>query len=1767
MREEQIMKKRLLSIVLTLCMLATLLPVLDGTAQAAGSNDILSLEQVNPLEGESIKTPYGTSENIPFLLEEENELLLYHTTNYKSGGSHSELLASEYTLKKKSTNQDLRSISGDELNVKSNTNVYSFANAVAFDPTCSGRKDHVAYIAFDSGYVKDGNDHNARIVLWIRNVNTGAQSSVYTVTEDCGWIGVAGHELRQNESSNFFSITAGDYDGDGKDTLVIYVPQQATACLQQYEVSNNGTKISISKFDSNLSLEQMTGDLYANLRNAPDSKFHKLPCSLTSCDFDGDGMDELAATVSSCEWMIKDPTYGWSGYVYSDSIADESKIRSLMGAYSTYLNIFDAGENGSLKQIVKKMEIIDLVDSSPNGSGTNYKYQMMYGGSISSGDVNADGCDELILAGYTGQPTILSSTGYASNIYDMDKNLLSVVVVSCGANGYSRSDISLVSMNAFTASGFDNDVDRIWPKTVSACGYTNGASAAAQVFLDGTIYSVNGTSLTPIYTPDYLQEEMHYPYSNTNETTGLTDNHIFIAESACIGSVAVGTFDSNNSGRQQFVFMMYYKKDHAYVMKMGMMGGLAYDSSGTVQSYYNSVLGYKSGTVKNGYYNIWDKGDDVKEGRVNFLPVAVDSDSDGVLAKYESAGYVYSDPQVQAVLQAAPHFAELNSYDNHADGGTSYTVSTAYSAGQTSSTTTSLSYGFSAEGKAGAIKAGLQAGSTSEFSKSFTEEYGEEYSTTFTATLYDTVIVQRTPYVVHSYKTLKEGSDTEWVDHAYQIIAPLKPVYFQLSVDDYNDIAERYNALQESRTATGKTALKTITASDLPGNNGGNPFVYWGRWSDAGTGGASLSKDSAYPLTYNGGSTTSSWTESASYTEGIEQSHGSHFSFTLGAELEVPGAGGYAGTYLEVDSSDTTGTYITKTSAKGAYGTVSNLDEYTMLNESGIPTEVTRSYGFNWSFGKWERDLNQGETKSPVYFFGYVVSGISAPSPCAENLSVKIRTEDSVKLTWTKPTSQSGRPEISGFRVYTRPVGGKWAADTAQLDQDAVSCIVSGLDSDTDYEITVATLYEDGAETGEGVYAIPVSFTTPKHNYTLSLSSSPVSGATVTASRDGIALTNSLCPENTLVYIDAQAAEGYAIVGYTISVQGEIEETPLTPCASTRFNFMLRKDTQVQINTQRVESDISFASGDETMGSVSATVGGEAFTSGGTVRGAVAFTAAPFAGNILLSWMVADGDGNTQIITAVGNTLKLNPVNGPYTVSGNFAPIETELRTITLDASTNGLVEVRDGNGKQLAPNAGNILVPSNSEVTFSAKPDTYFTFDRWTGALSGESDASVTTTVTENMTVGAEFYLRILYKVSYGVRTGSPVGSGSVVGKQNDLIFLPGSTVPGGSTAAFQADANTGYRITGWYVDDKVKSSAGTNTQYSQVINNVTTVEAGFEAYYTITASAGPGGRISPSGSKTYRSGDSQTYTITPYGGYEIEDIKVNGSSVGKVTSHDFSNITSNHTISVTFTSTSSGGGVGGGGSVVATGYTLSFETNGGSSISEVTESSRSTINLTTYKPTKPGYTFAGWYSDSRLTTPVTSVKLTGDTTVYAKWVKHIELFFDDVSEDDYYYEAVLWAVEHGVTDGTTKTTFGPNKVCTRAQAVTFLWRTSGSPEPAATVNPFTDVSADAYYYKAVLWAVEKGITKGATETTFNPNATCSRGQIVTFQYRMAGSPATGTVNPFTDVAGNAYYADAVLWAVKEGITKGTSTTTFSPDADCTRAQIVTFLWRYLGK
>ncbi|RHO60674.1 hypothetical protein DW088_14635 [Butyricicoccus sp. AM05-1] len=411
------------------------------------------------------------------------------------------------------------------------------------------------------------------------------------------------------------------------------------------------------------------------------------------------------------------------------------------------------------------------------------------------------------------------------------------------------------------------------------------------------------------------------------------------------------------------------------------------------------------------------------------------------------------------------------------------------------------------------------------------------------------------------------------------------------------------------------------------------------------------------------------------------------------------------------------------------------------------------------------------------------------------------------------------------------------------------------------------------------------------------------------------------------------------------------------------------------------------------------------------------------------------------------------------------------LKAVTLDLGGGKLGGSTD-TIQIIVKNGSKFTAPASDGLT---RPDgnngSYF---KWLGSdgnlyAPGESVPEVVTTLTAQWTVNQ-------YTITYNLAGGTAEGNPNTYTIETKAFTLKNPT-------------KSGYTFTGW-------SGTGLDGENNMTVtiptgstgNRIYTAHWRYNgsghsySYYTIKATAGAGGSISPSGNVSVREGRDRTFTITPDKGYAISNVKIDGKSIGAVKSYTFENVRRTHTIEVIF-----------------------MKANGN---------------------------------------PQTGV-------------------FVDVATGSYYEDAVDWAVENGITKGTDDTHFSPDGICTRAQAVTFLWRTAGSPKPETRTMPFTDVPVGSYYYDAVLWAVENGITKGTSDTTFSPNMTCTRAQIVAFLWRSEKSPAAGIANPFADVKSTAYYADAVLWAVKENITKGTTSTTFSPNADCTRAQIVTFLWR----
>ena len=512
-------------------------------------------------------------------------------------------------------------------------------------------------------------------------------------------------------------------------------------------------------------------------------------------------------------------------------------------------------------------------------------------------------------------------------------------------------------------------------------------------------------------------------------------------------------------------------------------------------------------------------------------------------------------------------------------------------------------------------------------------------------------------------------------------------------------------------------------------------------------------------------------------------------------------------------------------------------------------------------------------------------------------------------------------------------------------------------------------------------------------------------------------------------------------------------------------------------------------------------------------------------------------------------------VGDTYTVSG-----DTEIKALwensVITPTTYTVTVSNDGNGTGTATPS---TAATGTEIRLSATPKTGYHFKEWeviSGGVTIKNNKFLMP--NDNVEVKAIFEKDAPAPTEYTITVTSG-GNGTASASHAKAVV--------GTEIRLTATPKTGYHLKEWQV-----ISGGVTIKDDKFLmpNDNVEVKAIFEkdappapTEFTITFD-GNGGTPSVDSMTTTNQKLTSLPSASRSGSYSFDGwyTKKNGGT-NVTTATVFS---ANTTVYAHWTYT--GGGGGGSGYSY---YTIKATAGAGGSISpsgnvSVREGRDQTFTITPDK----GYAVANVKIDGKSIGAVKSYTFENVSRTHTIEVIFMKAngnpqtgVFVDVATGSYYEDAVDWAVENGITQGTDDTHFSPDGICTRAQAVTFLWRAAGSPKPETRAMPFTDVPVGSYYYYAVLWAVGNGITKGTSDTTFSPNMTCTRAQIVAFLWRSEKSPAAGTANPFADVKSTAYYADAVLWAVKENITKGTTSTTFSPNADCTRAQIVTFLWR----
>ena len=761
-------------------------------------------------------------------------------------------------------------------------------------------------------------------------------------------------------------------------------------------------------------------------------------------------------------------------------------------------------------------------------------------------------------------------------------------------------------------------------------------------------------------------------------------------------------------------------------------------------------------------------------------------------------------------------------------------------------------------------------------------------------------------------------------------------------------------------------------------------------------------------------------------------------------------------------------------------------------------------------------------------------------------------------------------------------------------------------------------------------------------------------GEHLTAYADGKAITN-LDAITGDTEVTVKPATGYALAE---NAKWQINGEETTAEADGSCKFSITADTTVTADVAAQTFTVTLnAASPENSGTAEATQTGE--VTGGTE---VTFTAAPSRGYAFEKWINESDETvstSASYTVTVGANLALTPV---FTAQNG--------KTVTVTAENGGSVDWEVDGVRE-----NDIVVYPGETLKITATPNDGKMVAGWdingvydgndysrekTFAYKDLSDSNTSNTISVSFKAVTYFTVAFAENIT-ATADGESISTGADVAAGSKMTFIYSNNDDTSVRVIKWKNGETEYPLTEQLVIDSLMSALDISVETGKLSFFNVAVEG---EHFTSSIT----GTYEENGS--YAAGSSVTIKLTPETDVRITKVDCTGADISQdedtgIWTAVIERLDGNVTCKVTTESTAAPPAV--------TKFTVTFNANGGNVSPETMETDENGKLSALPTPTRDGCTFDGWYDAKDGGSKVSADKIyTESTTIYAHWTKNssgggtsgggssggggggvstptysvtapdktengkvtispknasegtevtvkvtpdsgyalegltvidkdgktlkltdkgsgVYTFtmpagkvtveagfradaaepvnpFVDVSGGAYYEDAVLWAVREGITSGTTATTFSPGASCTRAQMVTFLWRAAGSPKASGS-SPFRDVSADTYYYDAVLWAVENGITSGISADAFAPDAMVTRAQTVTFLYRAAGSPAAASGSSFSDVRSDAYYADAVSWAVEKGITSGTAAAAFSPDADCTRAQIVTFLYRQYSR
>ena len=1788
----KLLKKRLLT--LTLCLLAvfTIMPAL--TASAAEDDRFDSLLGLDGKEPDNYaemtaNDPYNGGTR-PFLMNAESELMLYMTKD--NGNWHKMRWFDKW--KGQTNNSSALDIDDAAGNFNSSGDYTSFGKlsyveSVAFDPFGTGRNDHAAYIGYDHDsyefQIKVVDSSTGDVVAYTYVHADGAANSVFE-----------GHTPHNWFAGNLLAITAGDYNGDGCDSLIIYIANDnQTYGLHQIDMQISGYLTISSTADQTLLHQQYVTESYGQNMAADAERENKLGCDLATGDFNGDGIDDLAV-VSYLNGVRNDgiPNRG-----------DKDYHNLNYGYYTPWLNVA-YGSSWDSDNIFNNTNsgFVQLAKSAGTNSNGSLFTSVVAPG-IAAGDVDGDGGDEIIVAGTKNTITKNSHNDDTQNAYGIDNAKWILMRLKADSDG------KLATPEAGTSQTTFNEVAaNEWIKNKTGGGHhrspmmvetvaINGPGRAEHVFVGGSLFDMTaGAAL--VHTAGV--------FNSGEEDAGLEsiDYHF-------IPSAAVGNFDGNDYGYEQIIYVLGMREgsEDDYWYKIGMIGGASYPEDGGSTSNFWDVCGPRIINNTGGDY-----------GKRTILDItAVDRDDDGVMAKYSGSSYAYADPQVAAVLQMAPYFDEID-IGNDA-GATTYSFTQTYEYGEGTNQSRSYSIGGSASLSALAVTVDVEAGYASDWSQSFERTLTTSYTDSFTAKAYDSVVLYRTPVIGYNYMIYdpdhESWSDGWSTENMITVTIPQKPSYVQMSVSDYNDFVDVYNSMMAEETGD-YTPMKKIDLDYL--GQEGNPYGYGTPFTNQ----LSLNQ---YSLGYNGGETSSVSTTGEATSTSIEQSNG--FSFEISMEFGYSGAfvEATAGVNYSLEEMAGSSTTTTTSSETETGGTVQDLDLGYLMDEYSLPESVIRSFGFTWELGSNTIDL--GVAGDNVLVIGYNVENVTAPVPPVTDLQASLENENTATLQWERP-SVYPRYNAQYFNVYIKDKNNTYTKINEEpieygLGFDA-EYTLNNLDSNTEYTYVVTSLNYD--QKLESVWSNEAVFTTPKANMPLTLDYNE-DQATIKVTHLGNVEIESgeSVPEDTIVYVETAALDGYTITGVTLT-QGDGEAQNIT-LTNGKFNFVIRDPSTITITTEKVveSSTISYQdqytdANETVIGTVSAqTESGNAFgAEGAKVYGPVTFTAQPAEGYTLKEWKVTNASGE-DVITAVGDTWTFYPYETSHEVTAVFVPVsDPEVsRTITVNAPTEGGgIEITDADGIVLTPDEnGNIQVPRGAELTITAVPDSqYYTFLGWTDDFKEyKTQTSVTLLMPEDgLTIGAEFRADLLYQVTFGSESVDN-GNGTVTASVDGTSINSGDEFAPGTQVDFAAEANDGSRILKWavtegtittfvpvedgytqelkledeYTLESLKAKSHVDAYFKTIEKFDLTIPAAIEnGTITITRD---GQKVTP-GADAIEFGDVLTITATPDWNYKLESLKVNGKDF---TSGDTITVQGDIEISATFYEFTRD-------LIIAPleNGTVTVTKADGTEVKAGTDAIALDDVLTITATPNQRYFLDSLKVNGEYFTSGDTITVTDNISIEAIFKARSQSGgpTDPTPDEDYPAEIPENIpggsitvnpdpAEEGETitltptpeDGQTLdsvTVTGPD-----GEEIPLKDNSDGTfsyTQPAGSVvieatftcdrsencpsRGFSDLKSGAWYHDAIDYAVKHGLMKGTGTETFEPEATTSRAMIATILWRLADEPTAAEGNSFTDVAEGTWYTEAVAWASESGIVEGYGNGQFLPDGDITREEFATMLWRF---